>query len=37
LWAVNFWLKISSNLGQKDGTLFAPNSAPILVCKIEIL
>jgi hypothetical protein len=27
-WAVNFWLKISSNLGQMKGTLFAPNSAP---------
>jgi hypothetical protein len=24
----NFWPQISSNLGQKDGTLFAPNFAP---------
>jgi hypothetical protein len=32
LLAVNFWPQISSNLGQKDGTLFAPNFAPIYVC-----
>jgi hypothetical protein len=26
--AVKFWLQISTNLGQMEGTLFAPNFAP---------